>query len=107
MGLKEIVDQKMQAMRQHYAETGEWLFNVPILSERKTKKVARPKPINIPPDALAKCAECPDQKGCPNVTVCCGEKVSINITVPCKLNKWKFIEDPPKPPTPEDSETLY
>ena len=43
----------------------------------------------IPKDVEARCKACNDARGCPNVKVCCGGKITVNIIVPCPKNYWQ------------------
>jgi hypothetical protein len=43
------------------------------------------KPLPVPPNpAVAVCEKCPDQRACPNVTVCCGGRITVAFRAPCK-----------------------
>lgn len=57
------------------------------LTKRPSPPIVR-KRISIPPNALLECNICSDQRGCPNVSVCCGGQISVNIQGPCPHGKW-------------------
>jgi hypothetical protein len=42
----------------------------------------------VPPEAEKICRACPDARGCPNVTVCCGGQVDVMIVAPCPKGRW-------------------
>ena len=44
--------------------------------------------VQFPKNAKKICANCPDSRSCPNVTICCGGQVSVNIVVPCLRDHW-------------------
>ena len=46
-----------------------------------------PRRPDFPPDAGAICAVCADSRGCPNVSVCCGGQLTVNLVVPCPLDR--------------------
>jgi hypothetical protein len=43
---------------------------------------------DIPEGAEDTCRNCPDARACPNVSTCCGGKLSVHIVVPCPRGKW-------------------
>lgn len=43
----------------------------------------------VPADAAEICRACHDAKACPNVSVCCGGKLSVNIITSCPSGKWR------------------
>ena len=57
--------------------------------------VKAPKIHRVPQEAYALCEACPEAgAACPNgLCKTCGDVMKIVIQVPCKLNKWKFIEE--------------
>jgi len=52
-----------------------------------TPAPARKPTSSVPPNAEEICAECVSRT-CPNVTVCCGGRVSITIVAPCPEGRW-------------------
>jgi len=43
--------------------------------------------IEIPSDAVERCHHC-ETRTCPNVTACCGGRVSVHIVAPCPDGRW-------------------
>ncbi len=101
--------QLFQEARRLHAETGKIYSGVlgpegytlvesgesPPLLVMPSEKSVRPKIRHVPPEAYAMCEACPEAgAACPNgLCKTCGDVMKIVIQVPCKLNKWKFIEE--------------
>ncbi|RPI59045.1 MAG: hypothetical protein EHM48_09530 [Planctomycetaceae bacterium] len=60
------------------------LANLPFLD---VPTITKQQILKIPAGAIAACKSC-GERICPNVTVCCGGQVSVNIIVPCPHGRW-------------------
>jgi len=46
----------------------------------------------IPDGAKTTCSICPDARACPNVRVCCGGQVLVNIIIECPRGYWQMLK---------------
>ncbi len=51
------------------------------------------KVYRVPDNAADICRECEKPISCPNVTSCCGGKITITLRSPCPKGLWKMIEE--------------
>ena len=62
--------------------------------------------LKIPDNAIETCLHCADPS-CPNITICCGGQVNVQIRTGCMKNLWKAEEVPvPVPEKPCDDAAL-
>ena len=64
-----------------------------VVENSQAVETPAPSIMRIPDNAIETCHNCADPS-CPNISICCGGQVNVQIRVPCMKNLWGVTSTP-------------